>query len=191
MDSFVSRGRGWVVFRGSSMYRWLHSGNSMHSLHARVLWYIPCEALCFVRPIILAHTHQTTAAHSLIPHTLHLPLPPPPFPRVQGLYLNTSRELKRLDALAFSPIFQHYAESLNGLPTIRAFQRQQLFEDINRVRQLGGGGWVVCCVVLCVTVYMAVCGVCVCVEGGRRRRREQSLCATCTGQTHLQQRQQL
>jgi hypothetical protein len=26
--------------------------------------------------------------------------------RVQGLYLNTSRELKRLDALAFSPIFQ-------------------------------------------------------------------------------------
>jgi hypothetical protein len=150
VDSFVSRGRGWVVFRGSSMYRWLHSGNSMHSLHARVLWYIPCEALCFVRPIILAHTHQTTAAHSLIPHTLHLPLPPPPFPRVQGLYLNTSRELKRLDALAFSPIFQHYAESLNGLPTIRAFQRQQLFEDINRVRQLGGGGagWYValCCV---------------------------------------------
>lgn len=53
--------------------------------------------------------------------------------RFQGLYLNTSRELKRLDALAFSPIFQHYAESLNGLPTIRAFQRQQLFEDINRV----------------------------------------------------------
>lgn len=54
--------------------------------------------------------------------------------RVQGLYLSTSRELKRLDALAFSPIFQHYAESLNGLPTIRAFQRQHLFEELNRVR---------------------------------------------------------
>lgn len=61
-------------------------------------------------------------------------LDPPPQNRVQGLYLNTSRELKRLDALAFSPIFQHYGESLAGLPTIRAFQRQQLFEDINRVR---------------------------------------------------------
>jgi hypothetical protein len=60
--------------------------------------------------------------------------------RFQGLYLNTSRELKRLDALAFSPIFQHYAESLNGLPTIRAFQRQQLFEDINRVRVSLGSG---------------------------------------------------
>ena len=54
--------------------------------------------------------------------------------RVQGLYLVTSRELKRLDALAFSPIFQHYAESLTGLHTIRAFQRQDLFQDINRVR---------------------------------------------------------
>jgi hypothetical protein len=63
--------------------------------------------------------------------------PPPPPTRVQGLYLNTSRELKRLDALAFSPIFQHYAESLAGLPTIRAFQRQALFEDINRVRRHG------------------------------------------------------
>lgn len=60
--------------------------------------------------------------------------------RVQGLYLVTSRELKRLDALAFSPIFQHYAESLNGLPTIRAFQRQQLFEAMNRVRGGRGGG---------------------------------------------------
>lgn len=63
------------------------------------------------------------------------------------MYLNTSRELKRLDALAFSPIFQHYGESLAGLPTIRAFQRQQLFEDINRVGGelcvcVGGGGCV-------------------------------------------------
>jgi hypothetical protein len=52
---------------------------------------------------------------------------------VQALYIATSRELKRLDALAFSPIFQHYGESLSGLATIRAFGRQQLFADKNRV----------------------------------------------------------
>ncbi|WIA42403.1 hypothetical protein OEZ86_008404 [Tetradesmus obliquus] len=52
--------------------------------------------------------------------------------RVQRLYIATSRELKRLDALAFSPIFQHYGESLAGLATIRAFDRQQLFIETNR-----------------------------------------------------------
>jgi hypothetical protein len=53
--------------------------------------------------------------------------------RVQAAYIATSRELKRLDALAFSPIFQHFGESLAGLITIRAFNKQQLFIDVNKV----------------------------------------------------------
>ncbi|GBF89551.1 canalicular multispecific organic anion transporter [Raphidocelis subcapitata] len=52
--------------------------------------------------------------------------------RVQRLYIATSRELKRLDSVAFSPIFQHYGETLTGLPTIRAFGRQDFFASINR-----------------------------------------------------------
>lgn len=41
--------------------------------------------------------------------------------------MDTSRELKRLDSLAFSPIFQHFNESLQGLQTIRAFNKQEMF----------------------------------------------------------------
>ncbi|KAG2450119.1 hypothetical protein HYH02_000222 [Chlamydomonas schloesseri] len=52
--------------------------------------------------------------------------------RVQQLYIASSRELKRLDSLAFSPIFQHFGETLSGLMTIRAFRKQDQFLDKNR-----------------------------------------------------------
>ncbi|GIL72743.1 hypothetical protein Vretimale_4441 [Volvox reticuliferus] len=52
--------------------------------------------------------------------------------RVQQLYIASSRELKRLDSLAFSPIFQHFGESLAGLTTIRAFRKMDQFMDKNR-----------------------------------------------------------
>ncbi|GIL43241.1 hypothetical protein Vafri_1038 [Volvox africanus] len=52
--------------------------------------------------------------------------------RVQQLYIASSRELKRLDSLAFSPIFQHFGESLGGLTTIRAFRKMEQFMDKNR-----------------------------------------------------------
>jgi len=52
--------------------------------------------------------------------------------RVQAVYIASSRELKRLDSLAFSPIFQHYSESLHGLITIRAFRKQPMFLQKNR-----------------------------------------------------------
>ena len=64
------------------------------------------------------------------------PLPPLSLLCVlQALYIASSRELKRLDSLAFSPIFQHFSESLQGLPTIRAFRKQELFMSKNRVRR--------------------------------------------------------
>ncbi|KAH7620070.1 putative ABC transporter C family member 10 [Nannochloris sp. 'desiccata'] len=46
---------------------------------------------------------------------------------VQKRYIATSRELKRLDSLALSPIFSHFGETLAGLTTLRAFRAQQRF----------------------------------------------------------------
>lgn len=51
--------------------------------------------------------------------------------RVQSLYLASSRELKRLDSLAFSPIFSHFSETLHGLVSIRAFGKKPLFQATN------------------------------------------------------------
>jgi ATP-binding cassette, subfamily C (CFTR/MRP), member 1 len=48
-------------------------------------------------------------------------------------YRRTSVELKRLDALAGSPLHAHIAETLSGLTTIRAFCRTRDFIDHNQV----------------------------------------------------------
>jgi ABC-type multidrug transport system fused ATPase/permease subunit len=50
---------------------------------------------------------------------------------VQRYYLATSRELKRLDSIALSPIFSSFSETLAGLTTVRAFARQRLFAARN------------------------------------------------------------
>lgn len=50
---------------------------------------------------------------------------------IQKRYIATSRELKRLDSLALSPIFSHFGETLSGLVTVRAFRVQQRFIDKN------------------------------------------------------------
>lgn len=43
---------------------------------------------------------------------------------VQRFYLKTSRQLRLLDLEAKSPLYSHFMETLSGLITIRAFQRQ-------------------------------------------------------------------
>ena len=50
---------------------------------------------------------------------------------MQTRYIRTSREVKRLDSVALSPIFGHFGETLQGLMTVRAFRKQALFEQQN------------------------------------------------------------
>ncbi|KAJ2807528.1 hypothetical protein H4R20_001248 [Coemansia guatemalensis] len=45
----------------------------------------------------------------------------------QGLYIKSSREIRRLDSTTRSPIFAHFQESSEGVSTIRAYGQQSRF----------------------------------------------------------------
>lgn len=49
--------------------------------------------------------------------------------RVQDLFRISAREIKRLYSISRSPRFAHYKETLEGLTTIRAFGKEQVFYD--------------------------------------------------------------
>jgi ABC-type multidrug transport system fused ATPase/permease subunit len=44
---------------------------------------------------------------------------------IQLIYRNTARELKRFDSTTQSPVFNHFAETVNGLSSIRAFRCEE------------------------------------------------------------------
>jgi ABC-type multidrug transport system fused ATPase/permease subunit len=50
---------------------------------------------------------------------------------VAQLYLSTSRELKRLEAISRSPIYSQFSETLAGVSTIRAYEAEPRFTNEN------------------------------------------------------------
>lgn len=53
---------------------------------------------------------------------------------IQKYYLESSRELKRLESITKSPIFAQFSETLNGLTTIRSFKSENLFIESNNAK---------------------------------------------------------
>ncbi|KAJ2079685.1 hypothetical protein H4R24_003603 [Coemansia sp. RSA 988] len=47
--------------------------------------------------------------------------------RYQGLYIRSSREIRRLDSTTRSPMYAHFQESTEGVSTIRAYRQQSRF----------------------------------------------------------------
>ncbi|XP_051862486.1 probable multidrug resistance-associated protein lethal(2)03659 isoform X2 [Drosophila albomicans] len=61
---------------------------------------------------------------------------------IREFYLKTSRDVKRLEAVARSPIYSHLSASLNGLPTIRALGAQKtLIAEFDNLQDLHSSGY--------------------------------------------------
>ena len=61
---------------------------------------------------------------------------------IQRLYLQTSRQVKRLESVTKSPIYSLFGETLLGISTIRAFKRQKMFlRKCQHLVDLNGQAW--------------------------------------------------
>ncbi|XP_076331066.1 multidrug resistance-associated protein 1-like isoform X3 [Tachypleus tridentatus] len=53
---------------------------------------------------------------------------------IQKLYIGSSRQLKRIESVTRSPIYNHFSETLNGTSTIRAFSAQEFFINQSNIK---------------------------------------------------------
>jgi ATP-binding cassette subfamily C (CFTR/MRP) protein 1 len=53
---------------------------------------------------------------------------------VQKFYIETARQARRMESLTRSPIFAHFAESVSGQSTIRAYQEEKRFIATSETR---------------------------------------------------------
>jgi len=53
---------------------------------------------------------------------------------IQKYYLQSSRELKRLESISKSPVYAQFSETLSGISTIRSFDREEDFIEQNNLK---------------------------------------------------------
>merc|ERR1712240_605539 len=51
--------------------------------------------------------------------------------KIQRIFVNTTRQLKRIESVAKSPIYAHFGESVHGASTIRAYRPKTRFQERN------------------------------------------------------------
>ena len=51
--------------------------------------------------------------------------------KIQRIFVNTTRQLKRIESVSKSPIYSHFGESINGAITIRAYNHERRFMNRN------------------------------------------------------------
>ncbi|WPT17490.1 Multidrug resistance-associated protein 1 [Picochlorum sp. SENEW3] len=95
------------------------------SLQASVSSFLNCTVSVFWSLIVVVAVSPTIAL-AFVPIAFA-------YASIQKRYIATSRELKRLDSLAMSPIFSHFSETVQGLTVVRAFRAQGNFESKNKV----------------------------------------------------------
>lgn len=61
---------------------------------------------------------------------------------IRGIFLKTSRDLKRIESQARSPLFSHLAASTQGITTIRAMKaEEQTIAKFNRLQDAHSASW--------------------------------------------------
>ncbi|KAK3859641.1 hypothetical protein Pcinc_034255 [Petrolisthes cinctipes] len=98
-------------------------GKDIDTMDNVLPWSIRSWLVCFVTVlatfiVIMAATIEFTAV--MVPAMVI-------YYFVQTLYVATSRQLKRIESVSRSPIYSHFGETIQGAPTIRAYDRQHQF----------------------------------------------------------------
>lgn len=94
------------------------------SLQGTISSFTTCFVSVFMSTFVISAVTRGAVFFALVPLFFL-------YRAIQRYYLATTRELKRLDSVALSPIFSNFGETLGGLATVRAFRRQSLFAAKN------------------------------------------------------------